>query len=159
MLMIMIHVILRPFLIASLLLFIMNTQAQKRGGKTPFNVTIGPSIPIGKYAKSDPYERTMGVAGLGEFLQLSLTHQVKKNFGILAQLQYQRNALNTTKTDEHFSADYHIKAGSYVMGPNGLYQTPVPIITPNPYKNWEFEKSSWSVGSFMVGGFAEFPFK
>lgn len=149
---------LKPFLIVFSFFCVIESHGQNANSQSWFNVIIGASIPVGNYADPDPHKPSMGAAKTGEFVKLSIGGLVKKNFGISAQLQYQRNPLNTKKTDERLSADYFVPAGAIVYGPNGPYITPEPVTYPNLYKDWQVEKASWSIASLMVGGFVEFPF-
>src|SRR6476469_5459973 len=82
-------------LTASLFIAFTNCFGQAPDGKSHFSVVIGPSFPIGKFGSTGDYTRKVGFAKTGEFLKLSVTHLVKKNFGISAQLQFQRNPFNT----------------------------------------------------------------
>jgi len=149
---------LKPFLIIVFLCCVAKSFAQKSNSQSWINVVIGPSIPIGKYANPDPHQPSMGAAKTGEFVKLSISGFIKKNFGISAQINYQRNPLNTEKTNERLSGDYYVPAGATVVGPYGPYITPEPVTYPNRYKNWQVEKASWSLVNLMVGGYAEFPF-
>src|SRR3954453_18899886 len=97
---------------------------QEAGSKSHFNLVIGPSIPIGKFASTDDFTRKAGFAKTGEFLKLSVTHLIKNNFGISAQLQFQRNPFNTTALENSIAKTGSLSLSGVVFGDS--------IITPRP---------------------------
>src|SRR6516162_5369388 len=122
--------------------------AQKHDSTTAFNVLIGQSFPTGKFAHANDITDNLGPAKGGEFLKLSITHKITNRIAIGAQLQFQRNPLNTNSLEED------LNNGNFFSGFTLIGITyPPPSLPPppssSPLKNWIVNKSSWYVASIL----------
>jgi hypothetical protein len=146
-------------LTASLFIAFMNSFGQAPDTKSHFSFVIGPSFPIGKFRSTNDFTRKVGFAKTGEFLKLSVTHLVRKNFGISAQLQFQRNPFNK-KALEGWISKVGPSSISITTGTGGGVvfppDPPPPPPANNPNENWQVDKCAWYAGTLMVGGFGEF---
>lgn len=136
------------FLSTILLLNFFWSHSQTLKNKNYLDLTIGPSLPIGEYGKTDITNRSSGFANTGEFLKISYTHLLNTNFGLSAAIHGQRNPIDRKAFETSLAqADFY---GSPFASP-----TPNPYPTQGPYSrygNWKFDKSSWLFGTLLLGG-------
>ena len=142
----------RIILATLVLITCLQSFSQQAKSITHFSVLIGPSFPTGKYANNSELSNNLGPANTGEFLKLLVSHNPTSRFGISAQLQFQRNALNGA------SLKQDLNSGGFYTGSTiwfGTYPPPPP--PPVPQRNWTVNNSSWYVASLMIGGTDNFP--
>jgi hypothetical protein len=144
----------KKFLTAAILLFIfLNSYSQVGKDKGYFALTIGPSFPIGNYAKSDVTNSMLGLAKMGDVVNISYSCLTGKNFGIAATLLGQINPLNIHSMEQSF-AQLKLKiASGFVTEPG----QPLPNTPGNTYPNWQFEKHSWKLAAVLFGGYGQLP--
>jgi hypothetical protein len=142
---------IRLLLFITLLLNLSLAYSQSVTDKNFLDVLIGPSFPAGEYAKKDITNSSSGFAKAGEFLKISYTHLLQKDFGLSAAIHGQRNPLNTKALEASLSqADFYETA----FAGSTLNPTPAPYPSSR-YGNWKFDKHSWLVGSFLLGGYGQ----
>ena len=93
----------KKFLILSILLFaIMDIYSQNNLDKGYLSLTIGPSFPVGGYAKKDFKDMASGFAKAGGTINISYYRLMGKKTGITATLLGQINPLNTSTIAQIF---------------------------------------------------------
>jgi opacity protein-like surface antigen len=117
-------------LIVALLLFVFQVFSQDKGY---IAVSLGPSIPLSDFASKDIDKESAGFAKTGAIFDISFGYKIGKNFGVAALLRGQAN-----KTDAQAMADE--------MGNKLSFQVDTKV-----------ESKSWSIGAFMLGGYATVP--
>ena len=141
-----------------LLFWTLFLYSQKKKDQSYFHISVGSSFPLGKYGNGEDYSRRQGYAKTGGSIKLSGTTMLKKNFGLNASLQFQINPLNTASLEKDIWKVGYWEPGQLVFTDTGIVPSTEPPPRTSRYKNWEVDKSSWYVGSLMVGGFKQFPF-
>lgn len=94
---------------------------------------IGPSIPMGDFAKEDLNDSTSGFAKTGVALVFNYSYRLTHNFGVLVMINYGSNAFNTT---------------SYAYALGQAHDSAVSVQS----------NSNWSGGGILAGAFLRFPF-
>jgi hypothetical protein len=102
---------------------VMNAQAKE---KNSLSLSIGPAFAMSKFASTDAVDPLAGLAKTGFAASLSWSKMLSAYIGIAAQLQGQRNAVNTTTLKKYFE-------------------------DATGYANWNFDKTGWSYGALMAG--------
>ncbi|HLK30524.1 MAG TPA: hypothetical protein VKT28_18225 [Puia sp.] len=135
----------------------LNCYSQDVKDKGYVSLSIGPSIPLGNFASTSLSDDKAGFAAFGGNLNLSYAKLLGKNFGIATELTGQINPLNIKAMEKSFAQhqfDAFLTLGTITGG--GQAQPP-----SNPqyvsYQDWHFNKKSWFSGSFLVGGYGQFP--
>ena len=125
----------KTFLTAAFLLFIfLNSYSQIGKQKGYLSLTIGPSFPIGNYAKSDVTNSLSGLAKMGGVINISYCRLTGKNFGIAATLLGQINPLNIHSMEQSFAqVKFNSLAPILVSEPG----QPIPNLPGNTYPNWK----------------------
>lgn len=90
------------------------------------SVSVGPAFAMSKFAGNDVTDPSAGLAKTGVAISLSYSKMLSPYIGIAAQLQAQRNPVNTTALSNYFRD---------LTG----------------YSNWSFNKAGWSYGALLVG--------
>jgi hypothetical protein len=124
------------------------SQSKKADG---LNITIGPSLPIGKYAEKDAIKTSYGFAKAGEAVNISYVHLSNNKFGWSIALHGQKNPLNTKAYANAMSQLNYYEGVFASSSPN---PNP-PQGQPNKYGNWKFDKNSWSSGSILLGAYGQ----
>ena len=130
------------FLFSICLALLQNSYSQPNKDKNLITLSIGPSLPVGSFASTDPSNNLAGYAKVGEALNISIVHKLNKNIGLVAMLYGQRNGLSTNLLARQFG-----ETGIYFEN-NGS--------GPNYYHNWVIDKKSWYLESFLLGITDEF---
>jgi len=132
-------------------------KAQSFNDKNFLSLSIGPSFPVGDYAKTNVNNNLAGFAKTGEQVELSFEHKLSKHFGLAVMLHGQRNTINTTAMSEEFSQLKFYTA--YFTGTTGYPTIPPPPVTSSyyTYPNWKFDAKSWLTGSLLIGAAGDFP--
>jgi opacity protein-like surface antigen len=108
------------------------TQGFSQDDRGYFGVSIGSSIPVGDFALAEITDEA-GWAKAGAVVDLTFSYRIgESNFGVTAMLRGQAN-----QVDDQGRADEFAKQ--------------------NPGVNYTVESKPWSMGGFLVGGFAAFP--
>lgn len=115
------------------------------------DLTVGPSFPLGNFARKDITNSSSGFAKAGEVLKISYTHLVKKGFGFSITLHGQRNPLNTEALETSFA---QVNFYEDVFAGPTANQNPTQY-SYRRYDDWKFEKKSWLFGSFLLGGYGQ----
>ncbi len=143
----------------TLLLCTFFLYSQQKDNQSYFHVSIGPAFPLGKYGNGDDYTRNQGHAKTGGAIKLSGTTMLKKNFGLNASIQLQLNPLNTASLEKDIWKLNYGQSGAISFTDTIIIPPTQSPPRTSPYKNWEVDKSSWKVGSLMVGALKQFPFE
>ena len=101
------------------------------------SLSIGTSIPIGDFSKTDGKNMFSGYAKTGETAKLSFSYKLTEIIGLEAMAYGQRNALNTGEFETQLGETYFFQDG-------------------RNYSNWEVEKKRWMTGSFLAGVTGEY---
>ena len=142
-------------LLLTIIIFLVGATGFSQINKSSFNILIGPAFPTGKFASTNYDNGNVWYAKAGEYLKLQVTHLMNKNLGLSAQLQFERNPLNTSAL-ENYTANTS-RYGNFFFTDHVVNPPPPPAMS-GPYVPWTIEKSSWFTASALVGGFVEFPF-
>ena len=113
-------------LFASLALFGQNT-------KSNIGLSIGPSFPLGDFARTEISDSTSGWAKTGFDIQISYTYRIVHNFGIAALGVYSSNKFNATK-----------------------YKDELETLHPDYGVSIETRRN-WSSGGMLFGPYLHFP--
>ena len=141
----------KKFLILSILLFVMmDIYSQNNADKEYLSFTIGPSFPVGGYAKKDFQNLSSGFAKTGGVINISYYRLMGKKTGITATLLGQINPLNTSAVAQTFN---QVPFNSFGFGsqPGQL-----PPANETIYPNWHVDNRSWKIAALMFGGYGEF---
>jgi len=115
----------------SILVFVTTlSSAQTKGHIT---LSLGPSIATGDFGTSSISNASAGFAGNGLVFDLSASYLLGKRLGIIGLIHSQANSFNN--------------------------QAFVNYMAYNTSVDWSMTSKSWSVGSYMIGGFADFEVK
>lgn len=105
--------------------------------KNCLSISTGSSIPIGNFGSTSTSNKYAGYAKIGEAVNLTIAHKLKRKIALVGTLYGQRNALNTAL----LAKQYEKVAIPFYYNGNG----------PNYYPNWSFDKKSWYIGSLLLG--------
>lgn len=126
-------------------------QSGKNNGQ--LNLSIGPSFPVGQFANKNIRNDKAGIASVGGVINISYQSLLKKNIGFSVSLMAQINPTDRHSMERSFSQ----------LGFPSVFVWTGPAIPTNPtpppattYPNWSFKRSSWKLGSLLVGGYSEF---
>ena len=145
--------------VVSFLSISLATYCQHQQQKSYFDILIGPSVPLGKLADKDGDSRKAGFAKTGEYLKLSAIRPIKKMFSFVAVIQVQRNPLSTTAL-ENFASKSNTQVPVVFFGEDlPQLPPPPPSNSGSGFKDWHFNKSSWTSASLMIGGVRDIEFK
>ncbi len=106
--------------------------AQSISGRNSLSLSLGTSIPVGDFSKTDGENIFSGYAKTGETVKLSFNYKLTKIIGLEAMVYGQRNALNIGEFEKQLGETYFFQDG-------------------RNYSNWEGEKKSWMTGSVLAG--------
>ncbi len=87
-----------------LLLLLASAAVSGQSSKSHIGISVGPSFPLGDFARTDIGDSTSGWARTGFDIQISYTYRILHNFGIAAMGVYSGNKLNTAKYKEELEA-------------------------------------------------------
>jgi len=126
-------------------------QSVKDNGQ--FSFSIGPSFPVGQFANKNITNDKAGIAGVGGVVNFSYQRPLKKNIGFSATLIAQINPTDRRSMERSFSQlDFPMY---FVWAGPGIPASPTPQATTT-YPNWNFKRSSWKLGSLLIGGYNQF---
>jgi hypothetical protein len=115
---------------AAFLLILTQGFAQDKNGS--FGISIGSSIPVGDFALTDTTDEA-GWAKAGAVVDFTFSYRIgESNFGVTAMLRGQANQVDAQGLADEFAKQL-------------------------PGVNITVESKPWSIGGFLVGGFAAFP--
>ena len=141
----------KKFLILCILLLaIINIYSQNNAEREYFSFTVGPSFPLGGYAKKDFKNVASGFAKTGGNVNISYYRLMGKKTGITATLLGQINPLNASAIAQAFDQS-PFNSFSFGSQPG----QPVPS-NGTIYPNWHVDNSSWKIAALMFGGYGEF---
>ena len=141
----------RFFLSAILMLSFCCCSSQTLESKNALNISLGLSLPVGAYAKTDITNSSSGVANTGEVVKVAYTHLVSKSFGLSLAIHGQRNPLHTKAFEESLSQSDFYQSVFFSSTTN-----PSPTQIPSgKYGNWKVDKASWLLGALLAGGYAQ----
>ena len=142
---------LLPLAAALLLSVAANAQLKDSGSVT---LSIGPSFPLGKFAKEEPSENSSGFAKGGMFVNIAYAHSLSKKFGVTAMLHLQQNGLNTGAMETRYNRAWFFSGFEFtnIVQPQRRPQIGGPI-----FKDWNFEKAYWGTASVLLGAYGKFP--
>jgi hypothetical protein len=132
---------------------LLNAYPQNLNDKGYVSLSIGPSIPVGNYARTNLSNDQAVFAALGGSAILSYSRLIGKKIGLAAELLGQINPLNVKALEKDFGQQKF--ALPSVILSNGPPQN-LPHQVYVSYQNWGFDKKSWFSGSALVGGYGEF---
>ncbi|HXB45761.1 MAG TPA: hypothetical protein VNV85_16955 [Puia sp.] len=133
---------------------LLNAYSQNLKDNGYVYVSVGASIPVGSYGSTNLSNDQSGFAGPGGNISLSYSRLLGKKFGLAAEALGQINPLNIKAMEKSFSQQKFVEP--YAISYNGQPPTPPPPVYVI-YQNWNFNKKSWWSGSFLVGGYGQFP--
>jgi len=100
--------LISPFLIVfTLLTFSLKAQDAP---KVTVGFSVGPVIPMGRFAETNLDQKNLGYAKVGTAMNLFTNYRINKILGVVAKYSYYRNAFNSEKYLKDFSAG---KPGNY----------------------------------------------
>ena len=106
-----------------------------QSNKGTLSLSIGPSFPLGNYAKTDQANNLSGYSKAGESINISFNYKLNNGVVFEAMLYGERNGLNTKAFANQFS-----EAGFFTFYGDPRY-----------YSNWTIDKKSWNVESLLLG--------
>lgn len=106
-----------------------------QSNNSTLSLSIGPSLPVGNYAKTDPANNLSGYSKAGESINISFGYKLNKGIGLEAMLYGERNGLNTKAFANQLSE----------LGFFAFYGD------PRYYSNWTIDKKSWYAESLLLG--------
>lgn len=120
--------------------------------KTNFSIVIGPSLPVGSFAKTDLFDESAGFAKIGESVSLAFDKPFAKKISFLLNLSGQRNPINQTAFESTLSTAKIYQGFYFGSDPNN----PPPQTNYTIYPDWQFEKSAWLYAALQAGGKVHF---
>ena len=111
--------------------------AQSNSERSSLSLSIGASIPVGDFSKTDANNTSSGYAKTGETVKLSFGYKLTKIIGLEAMAYGQRNTLNTGAFQKELDKTYFFQDA-------------------RNYPNWEVEKKNWMTGSVLAGVTGEY---
>lgn len=112
--------------------------------KNSVSLSLGASVPVGNFSKTDMNNDLSGFAKTGEYVHLTFEHRLGNGNGpaILLRFYGQRNGLNTQAFADQFkNLPFYLNGG------------PQPVF----YSTWNVQKKAWMLGSLMAGVKENFP--
>lgn len=125
----------KKFLIIIIVFSYPNTNLFCQSSKSTLSLSIGPSFPLGNYAKTDPANNLSGYSKAGESINISFNYKLNNGVVFEAMLYGERNGLNTKAFANQFS-----EVGFFTFYGDPRY-----------YSNWTIDKKSWNVESLLLG--------
>ncbi len=125
------------FLLVIIIITPFQLFAQYNSERSSLSISIGTSVPVGDFSKTDPNNTSAGYAKTGETLTLSFGYKLTKTIGLEAAVYGQRNALNTGEYEKQLGETYFFR-------------------DERNYSNWEVEKKRWMTGSVLAGVTGEY---
>ena len=112
-----------------------NTKLFCQSNKSTLSLSIGPSIPIGNYGKTNPYNDLAGYAKAGESINISFNYKLIHGIGVEAMLYGQRNGFNSKVFSDGLPTELGFSLGG----------------DPRFYSNWTYAWKSWYMESLLLG--------
>jgi hypothetical protein len=105
-----------------------------------WQLSIGPSLPIGNFARSDINNPNSGLAILGEALEVGYLIKEHKNVSLLIKANAERNPINRSALSNQYD--------QMILGnPGG----PPSTLHGAPVTNWSFENHAWWRAGLSAG--------
>jgi hypothetical protein len=96
------------------------------------SLTMGPSVPVGKFASKDGHDSTALFARTGIAANLAISYRLRKHWGLSMLLNGEDNAVNNSAIDTRLE-------------------------TANPGYTVQYDQAHWVVHRLLAGAFGEWP--